>query len=158
MSKIDKIRGDYKDYFDANDPKEEPGIINITNFGRLAINFDRYKFTTRIENINKIIKEGKIKDTTLIDACKKQLNDINISLEDIRKKIKEDEQLTDDVLFDMQRRYDYYQSIPEAFETYQRIGNALIKENVEKFIKYEKIFIIYDEQLMNIYKLLKINN
>ena len=158
MFKIDEIKGNYKDYFDANNPKEQPGIINIINFGRLSIHLDRYKFATRIDNINRIIKEGKIQDMRLIDACKKQINEINVSLEDIRKKIKEDEKLTDDVLFHMQRNYDYYKRTPEALKTYQRIGNALIKENVEKLVKYEKLFIIYDEQLMNIYKQLKINN
>ena len=32
MSTIDEIRGLYKDKFDANNPKQDPSIINLINF------------------------------------------------------------------------------------------------------------------------------
>lgn len=57
----------------------------------------------------------------------------------------------------MKRKDEYYRSKPEALDAY-RIGNSIIKENVEKFIKYEKIFILYDERLIQTNKLLNINN
>ena len=34
----------------------------------------------------------------------------------------------------------------------------MLKENVEKLIKYEKIFILYNEKLIDINKKLKVNN
>lgn len=158
MSSIDEIKESYKVKFDANNPKEDPGLINITNFGKLLLHMNRYKFEKRIEDINLIIKGGKIKDTKLIDECTKQINEIKNSLNDILKKFKEDEDLSDHILFYMQRNYDYYLNRPEALDTYQRIGNSLLEENVAKFIKYEKIFIVYNEKLNDINKQLNINN
>ena len=56
----------------------------------------------------------------------------------------------------MQLKYDYYLEKPEALETYYKIVNSIIKENAEKLIKYEKIFLIYNENFLEINKKLNI--
>ena len=158
MSTIDEIRKYYRDKFDAKNPKEEPLFINLINFGLLDIHMSDYKFEKKMEDINRIINEGKIQDTKLIEECSKQLRDMKVSIDDILKKRKEDEDLSELVLFHMQSKYKYYLKRPEALDTYQKVANSIIKENVEKLIKYEKIFLLYNEKLIDISKQLKINN
>ena len=53
-------------------------------------------------------------------------------------------------------KYDYYLEKPEALETYNKIVNSIIKENAEKLIKYEKIYLIYNENFLEINKKLNI--
>ena len=77
------------------------------------------------------------------------------SIDEIEKTILEDEN-TNDVLYDMQLKYDYYLEKPEALETYIKIVNSIIKENAEKLIRYEKIFLIYNENFLEINKKLNI--
>jgi hypothetical protein len=77
------------------------------------------------------------------------------SIDEIEKTILEDEN-TNDVLYDMQLKYDYYLEKPEALETYYKIVNSIIKENAEKLIKYEKIYLIYNENFLEINKKLNI--
>jgi hypothetical protein len=77
------------------------------------------------------------------------------SIDEIEKAILEDEN-TNDVLYDMQLKYDYYLEKPEALETYNKIVNSIIKENAEKLIKYEKIYLIYNENFLEINKKLNI--
>jgi hypothetical protein len=158
MSTIDEIRGLYKDKFDANNPKQDPSIINLMNFAEFEYRIEKYKFEKRIEDINIAIKEAKNQDTNIIEECAKQLNDIKLSIDNILKQMKEDKDLSGSVLFYMKLKYDYYQSSPEGLEAYQSVGNSMLKENVEKLIKYEKIFIIYNEKLIDINKQLKVNN
>ena len=158
MSIIDKIRGLYKDKFNANDPKDDPSIINLMNFVEFEYRIEKYKFEQRIEDINTAIKKAKNQDANIIEECAKQLNDIKYSIDDILKKMKEDKELSGTVLFYMKIKYNYYLSSPEGSEAYQSVGNSMLKENVEKLIKYEKIFILYNEKLIDINKKLKVNN
>ena len=158
MSTIDEIRGLYKNKFDANNPKQDPSIINLLNFGQLELRIEKYKFEKRIEDTNMAIKEAKNQDTNIIEESAKQLNVIKLSIDDILKKMKEDKELSGTVLFYIKLKYDYYLSSPEGLEAYQSVGNSMLKENVEKLIKYEKIFILYNEKLIDINKKLKVNN
>ena len=56
----------------------------------------------------------------------------------------------------MQKKYDYYLEKPEALETYYSIVNSIIRENPEKLIRFEKIYLIYNEIFLEINKKLNI--
>ena len=57
----------------------------------------------------------------------------------------------------MELKHSRYLGNPEALETYNRIVNSIIKENAEKLIHFEKIFLIYNESFLDINKKLNIN-
>ena len=151
---IDDIRKYYKFKYDDSST-EKPSLLNRMNFALFRIHTDPYKLGEKIEKANKIIKEGKIKDSKIVEECLKQINDMKASIDEIEKTILEDEN-TNDVLYDMQLKYDYYLEKPEALETYIKIVNSIIKENAEKLIRYEKIFLIYNENFLEINKKLNI--
>ena len=151
---IDDIRKYYKFKYDDSST-EKPSLLNRMNFALFRIHTAPYKLEEKIEKANKIIKEGKIKDSKIVEECLKQINDMKASIDEIEKAILEDEN-TNDVLYDMQLKYDYYLEKPEALETYYKIVNSIIKENAEKLIKYEKIFLIYNENFLEINKKLNI--
>ena len=61
-------------------------------------------------------------------------------------------------LYPMERKYDFYEEKPEAFETFKKVASSIIKENIEKLIKYEKIIILYNDICIDLYKKLNVNN
>ncbi len=156
MSSIDRIRRDYHDKFDY--PEEKPSILNLMNFTTFDIHISSYKLEQKMEDIDKIIKEGKIKDTKIIEQCTKQLNNMKATIDDIYKKKKEDINMSFSFLYPMERKYDFYAEKPEAFETFKRIATSIIKEKIDKLIKYEKIFILFNDICIDLIKKLNINN
>ena len=79
-----------------------------------------------MSDITKIINEGKIKDIKTIEQFTKQINNIKVAIDDIFKK-KEEEKISENILFNMELKYKYY-----------------------KLFKYEKIFILYNEFFVDI--------
>ena len=156
MKTIDDIKKNYDFKYDDSS-KERPSILNLMNFANFRIHTDPYKLEEKIENANIIIKEGKIKDSKIIEECLKQINDIKASIDKIKKIIHEDEDSSDSILYNMEKKYGYYLGKPEALETYNKIVNIIIKENAEKLIRFEKIFLIYNEYFLEINKKLNIN-
>ena len=47
---------------------------------------------------------------------------------------------------------------PEDLDTFKRIARSIINDIIEKLIKYEKIFILNNDVLIDIKKKLNINN
>jgi hypothetical protein len=152
---IDDIKKYYKFKYDDSGI-ETPSTLNRMNFALFRIHTDPYKLGEKIEKANKIIKEGKIKDSKIIEECSKQINNMKASIDKIEKTIHDDE-YTSDLLFDMEWKYDNYLGKPEALETYNKIVNSIIRENAEKLINFEKIYLIYNENFLEINKKLNIN-
>ena len=103
---IDDIRNDYTDKFDFFD--ETPSIVNMMNIACFEIRISRYKLEQKIENIYKVIKEGTIKDTKVIEKYTKQLDEIKASINAIYKKKKEDEEFSDEFLYMMGKKFIYF--------------------------------------------------
>ena len=150
---IDDIRNDYTDKFDFFD--ETPSIVNMMNIACFEIRISRYKLEQKIENIYKVIKEGTIKDTKVIEKYTKQLDEIKASINAIYKKKKEDEEFSDEFLYMMGKKF---KERPEDLDTFKRIARSIINDIIEKLIKYEKIFILNNDVLIDIKKKLNINN
>ena len=87
---IDDIRKYYKFKYDDSST-EKPSLLNRMNFALFRIHTDPYKLEEKIEKANKIIKEGKIKDSKIVEECLKQINDMKASIDEIEKTILEDE-------------------------------------------------------------------
>ena len=77
---IDDIRKYYKFKYDDSST-EKPSLLNRMNFALFRIHTDPYKLEEKIEKANKIIKEGKIKDSKIVEECLKQINDMKASCE-----------------------------------------------------------------------------
>ena len=154
MSSIDRIKSDYIDKFDYL--KNKTSTLNLMNFSTFEIHISSYKLEQKMEDLENKIKEGKIKDAKIIEQCTEQLNNMKVTIKDIFKKIKEDEQTSNHILYNMELKYDDYSEVPEALDIFKRISSSILKENVEKLIKYEKIFLLYNEFLIDINKQLNI--
>ena len=156
MKTIDDIKKNYDFKYDDSS-KEKSSVLNLMNFANFRIHTDPYKLEEKIENANKIIKEGKIKDSKIIEECLKQISDMKASIDKIKTIIHEDEETSDNILFNMEMKYGYYLGKPEALETYYKIVSSIFKENAEKLIRFEKIFLNYNEYFLEINKKLNIN-
>ena len=153
---IDSIRNAYTVNVD-DEPDELPGVINLMNFANFQLRISSYKLEQKMEDLNKCIKEGKIKDTKLIEEYTKLLNEMKITIDDIFKKMKEDRDASEEILYDKELGYEYNNIIPQDVESYKKLANSIIKENVEKLIKYEKIIILYSEKFIDINKQINSN-
>ena len=156
METIDDIKKCYTfKYEDFS--KDSPSLINLMNFTLFEIDTKPYKFEEKIENLKNIIKEGKNKDTKVIEECSKQLNDIKVAIDEIMKKVNECKDSSEEMLNDLYSKYDYYLEKPEALETFNRIVNSIINENAKTLIKFVKKLLNYNDSLLDINKKLNIN-
>ena len=81
-----------------------------------------------------------------------------MTIDDIFKKVDEDRETSESILFDMEWKHEYYNEIPGALDTFKGLASSIIKENIKKLIKYEKTFILHNEFFIDINKQLNINN
>ena len=79
---IDDIRIWYKFKYDES-LSEWPSLLNRMNFASFRIHTDPYKLEEKIENANKIIREGKIRDNKIAEECLNQINDMKASIDKI---------------------------------------------------------------------------
>lgn len=158
MTTIDSIKEAYHYDYLSLTPKTKPSTVNGMNNAEFLNRLCSYKVGLKMKNIYKFINEGKINDKKLEEECIKELNDIGKGKDDIIKKMDEDFEFSQEVLYEMDWSYEFYSANSEKLETYDKIVNEIIKGNVEKYIKYEKVFILYSDKLNDINKKLNIIN
>ena len=156
MSTIDEIRKGYIVNLEKY-PNISPSQLNLCNFSNFELHIEKYKLEQKIENITKIINKGNIKDKKLIEECKIKLKNIKMKMDNILKIVNEDQNTSWEIIFNLGLKYENYDEIPEAKDIYKKISISLIKENVEKLIKFEKNFILFNDSLIELNKKLNIN-
>lgn len=156
MSNIDEIRSGYKIKHE-DFPNISLSQLNIYNYSIFETYTEKYKLKEKIEDTNKIINDGKIKDIKLIKECKTELDNIKKDMDNILKTVNEDQHTSWGVIYDLGEKYKNNDEIPEAEDIYKKISIAMIKENVEKLIKFEKKFILLNDSLIELNKKLNIN-
>lgn len=156
MSSIDKIRSGY-----ITKHEDFPDItlsqLNIYNYSIFKDHANQYKLEGKIENINKIINNGEIKDIKLIEECKTELENIKKNMDNILKTVDEDMRTSWSSIYHLGEKYENYDEIPEAQDIYKKISISMIKENVEKLIKFEKKFLLFNDSLIDLSKKININ-
>jgi hypothetical protein len=122
-------------------------------FGTFGLVFDNYKFNENIMEIKKKIlaKKDSI-DNNKVESFDKILNEISENCKILSRTIHVDFDETTKILSQISDNYSHNKGKPGAADIYIKICKDIIDHEVKKFIKYEKTFIIYNDQIINIKK------
>jgi hypothetical protein len=92
-------------------------------------------------------KRDKIDKTTL-ESFEKTLKDISNLCEEVNKKLELDCDEISPIISGISMDYERNTDKPGAVDIYLKISKEMIDKQVYKYIKYEKKFILYNEQII----------
>ena len=158
-SKIEQITNKYKFTLDFSDSLNSPNMIDEMFHGYFKVQIREYCFDKRITKINERINDEKSTiNKDLLKSCSKKVNEIKNYIDTTLKEIKDEHDLTQRLLFHLKMSYDNNDDIPDVYKVYKDLVNTILKERSEKYIKYEKIFFLMNDNIFEINKQLHIDN
>lgn len=155
---LEKIKNAYKFEIDLSNCIGEPIIINHSLFGGLICSIDEYNFKERINKINQTIKSGKTKiHKDILNSFSNKLKEISDNLDKNRTKLLSENSSISITLKSLKISYEKNQDNLEALNIYKKITKEILDEEVDKFIKYEKLLLNYNDIIIDISKKLSLN-
>ena len=119
--------------------------------GNFKIEFEKYKFDEKVEELKKIInkKRDKIKKN-ILEEYEKTLNEISDGRKKIIEKVKHDYEKHTGIFGAITHDYRENMDKPGVKDIYLKIGKDIIDKEIELFIHYHKILIAYNDHIINI--------
>ena len=119
---------------------------------------DEYNFKERINKINQTIKSGKTKiHKDILNSFSNKLKEISDNLDKNRTKLLSENCSISITLKSLKISYEKNQDNLEALNIYKKITKEILDEEVDKFIKYEKLLLNYNDIIIDISKKLSLN-
>lgn len=154
---IDDIISKYKYNIDVLDSKKTSDRIYDNFCIKLKKSIKEYNFEENILKLKKIMKDKATKlDKDTSTLFSNRLKEISDSIENIKKKIKDEYLETWLFLFRSTEHYKINKNVPEALIFYEELSQEILNKEVKKFIKYEKSFLNINESLIDIFKSLNL--
>ena len=150
---IEELKKKYEYKIDPLNLTDTAYIIYCIFYGRFVITLENYEFNEKINEIQQIIynKQDKI-DKNKLESFEKTLKEISDGCEKILKNVDFDYFEIRPVIGGISLDYKRNKDIPGAADIYQKIGKEIIDKEVNNFIRYEKILMSYNEQIISIKK------
>ena len=122
-------------------------------YGRFASIFENFAFDIRIKEIKKIIddKRDKIPEN-ILESYENKLKEISDGCENIMEKVKYDFKEITEILLPIIDDYKDNKDKPGASDIYLKISRDIIDKEINIFIKYNKMLILYNEFIFDIIK------
>lgn len=153
MSSIDEIKKRYEYKIDPFDFVDDAGIKFCYLFGTFVGDFEEYKFDEKIKEIKRNIdnKRNKI-EKNILESFEKSLKEISDGSEKILKKVKDNFSEICPMLSMIAYDYKHHQNKPGAKDIYLKVSRDIIDKEVNMYIKYHKILILYNDKISDIKK------
>ena len=146
---IDEIKKKYEYKIDPYNFIDTAYIVYALLNGRFALQFESYKFDEKIEEIKKMINNKRDKiDKTTLESFEKTLKDISNLCEEVNKKLELDCDEISPIISGISMDYERNTDKPGAVDIYLKISKEMIDMEVYKYIKYERIFVLYNEHII----------
>ena len=150
-SLIDNIKKEYEYKLEPFNFIDTAVVIYCMRSAHFVVLFERYEFDEKINEIKTIInnKRDKFKKN-ILEGFIKTLNDISDGCKKIIEKVKQDNKEHTRILGRI--THDYLENIdkPGVKDVYLKIGKDIIDKEINLFIKYHKILILYNDNIINI--------
>ena len=148
---IDDIKKEYEYKLEPNNFIDTAVVIYCMSSGNFQIDFKKYKFDEKVEELKKIInkKRDKIKKN-ILEEYEKTLNEISDGCKKIIEKVKHDYEKHTGILGAITHDYRVNMDKPGVKDVYLKIGKDIIDKEIELFIHYHKILIAYNDHIINI--------
>lgn len=154
---IDDIKDRYKYNIDVLDYKKTADRIYDDFCYKLKQSIKEYNFEDNIIKLNKTIQDKATKlDKDTLTSFSNKVKEISDTIEDIKKTIKDEYGETWLFLYRSTKQYKINKNLPEALNFYEIMSQEILDKEANKFIKYEKIFLAINENIIDIYKKLNL--
>ena len=115
------------------------------------MSIDKYNFKEKIINLIEIIRNNNTKkDKALLKSYEEKLVEIADSINKIMKKIQEEYRSMGTILYNLTNSCKDNIDKLNVLNTYKRICTEILDKEAEKYIKYEKIFLTFNDDIMDI--------
>ena len=147
----EEIKNRYKYEIDISDDWKTGHRIYDLFFGKFGVSIDKYNFKEKIINLIEIIRNNNTKkDKALLKSYEEKLVEIADSINKIMEKIKEEYRSMGTILYNLTNSCKDNIDKLNVLNTYKRICTEILDKEAEKYIKYEKIFLTFNDDIMDI--------
>ena len=156
---IDEIINKYKYIIDISDRDKTANRINDYFYARLITSIDKYCFNERIIKLNEILGKNKNKiDENILQLYIKELKEIEDTIKQILDKQREDYFFNFKLLYELTKDCENDKDNLEVINIYNKIGKDILDKEAKKYIKIEKLFLTFNDNLIDITNKLNLNN
>ena len=148
---IEEIRNKYKYSIDYSNFLNRPSFILFGILATIHNSYKKFKFSEKISIIDKQLQNKANKDK--FESYNEKINEIKEFVKNIEDDFFNEYTFTSRLLHNAEDNYKYYKDN----DIYNKFIKGLLDNLIEIFIKYEKKFICFNDQLIDIINLLKIN-
>ena len=148
---LDEIKDTYKYEIDISDNLKTVNRINDFFIVKFEINFEKYNFEERILKLTETLEKRKNKiDKETLVLYENNLKDIK---EITQKTIKE---LNDEYRHISRKLYSFTVKCEEnldklgMLDVYNKLGKEMLDKEAEKYIRYEKLFLSFNDIIIDI--------
>ena len=150
---IDEIKKDYQYKIDPFNLKDSALIIYCMFYGSFILRYEKYSFDERVNEIYKNINDKLDQiDKTILESYDNTLKQILEDSKEIIKKVKLDYGHNFKLLGEIDNNYEANMNKPGAQDIYVKISEDIIGKEAKKFMHYEKLLILYNDEIINIKK------
>lgn len=156
---INTIKEKYKYTINYSDEFKKPDSILFSLYGAITLTIKGYHFKEKIAKIKETLKnQENSKSTDFIEFYRKEIEKIEECIENTLKKIDDFNMFyINDVPFNYENDYNYYKNKYKTDEIYKKVIEGAVKVLSEKNIEFEKLLVLYNDKIMDIFNLLNIN-
>ena len=148
---IEEIRNKYKYSIDYSNFLNRPDFILFGISATIHNSYKKFNFSEKISIIDKQLQNKANKDK--FESYNEKINEIKEFVKNIEDDFFNEYTFTSRLLHNAEDNYKYYKDN----DIYNKFIKGLLDNLIEIFIKYEKKFICFNDQLIDIINLLKIN-
>ncbi len=156
---IEEIREKYKYEIDFFEFWKNPDVIHDRHLGRFMIHFDEYNFNKRLNIIDDHLKREKDKiNKDLLESNVKEIKEIRDEIEIIPRKMFDEHLDTSVILEKLENNYHKNEDVPGAMNLYKKLFKEILDEEVERYIHQEKVVLLINDKIIDIFHKLNLNN
>jgi len=155
---IDNINNRYKFELKPLASKNEIEKINSLLYVRFESEISKYNLKKKLNKIKEVLgDENEEIDQELKNSLNLKVNEIKLTIDNTLKKIEKEDHDRFSLFLDFSYKYNDSKNRSDVRNTYEKVIEGILTEAAENFIKYEKLFVLINDDLLDISNKLNIN-
>ncbi len=155
---INEIKERYKFTLNPSETLDNIHLINASLYVEFKSAIKKYNFKKKINKIKEVLEDEKEEiNQELKKSLSLKIEEIEMSIDNTLKKIEKEHHDRFILFLDFTYDYNDFKNRTEARNTYHKIIEGILNQAAENFIKYEKIFVLINDNILDIKNKLNIN-
>ena len=152
---IDSIKNKYKYTIDYTHYEKQADNILFVFFGNILYSKEHYHFSEKIAMIKAELQRNVL-DKSKLEEYKKEIEDLEGIITEKSVKVDDENNYYLNTRYYFEFQYKRYENDNEINDKYKKLIKGLIDESATKNIKFEKLFILYNDKLKDLLNKLNI--